>query len=96
MLLQWDSQLFHLNYWSTTAAAVIDVLQLCAQVLTEADYKRADTALCCHFKIDKADLVLPESAFSGKDERGCDISKSMLMLHCVIEPHSLSHSGLKH
>ena len=70
--------------------------QLCAQVLAEADYKWADTALCCHFEIDKADLALPESAFSSKDERGHDISMSMLMPHHVIEPHSLSHSGLKH
>ena len=79
-----------------TAAAVADALQLCAQVLAEADYKQADAALCCHFEIDKADLMLPESAFGGKDEHGHDISMSMLMPHCVIKPHSLSHSGLEH
>ena len=69
--LRWDSRLFHLDYWSTTAAAVVDVPQLCAQVLAE-------------------------SAFGGKDEHSCDISTPMLMLHCVVEPHSLSHSGLEH
>ena len=58
MPLRRDGQLFHLDYWSMTAAAVVDAPQLCAQVLAEADYEWADTALCCHFKIDKADLVL--------------------------------------
>ena len=70
--------------------------QLCAQVLAEADYKHADAALCCHFEIDKTTVALPESAFGGKDERRRDISTSMLMLHCVIKPHGLSHSRLKH
>ena len=50
MPLRWDSQLFHLDYWSTTADAVINVLQLCAQVLTEAGYRHTDAALCCHFR----------------------------------------------
>ena len=94
--LRWDGQLFHLNYWSTTADAVVDAPQLCAQVLAEADYKQADAALHHHFEIDEATLALPESAFSGKDERRRNISTSMLMPHCVIETHSLSHSGLEH
>ena len=79
-----------------TAAAVINVPKLCAQVLAEADYEQVDTALCHHFEINKADLTLPESAFSGKDEHGCNISMLMLMPHCVIKPHSLSHSWLEH
>ena len=66
------------------------------QVLAEADYKQADAALCHHFEIDETTIALLESAFGGKDECGCDISTSMLMLHHVIEPHSLSHSGLEH
>ena len=70
--------------------------QLCAQVLTEADYRHADAALCCHFEIAETDVTLPESAFSGKDEHRCNITMSMLMLHHVIEPHGLSHSRLKH
>ena len=94
--LRWDSQLFHLDYWSTTADTVVDVLQLCVQVLTEAAYKHADAALCRHFEIDETTVALPESVFGGKDECGRNISTSMLMLHHVIEPHSLSHSGLEH
>ena len=96
MPLQWDGQLFHLNYWLTTANAVVNVLQLCVQVLTEADYRHADTALCCHFKIAETDITLPESAFSSKDKHRHDITMLMLMLHCVIKPHSLLHSRLKH
>ena len=94
--LRWDGRLFHLDYWSTMADAVVDVLQLCAQVLAEVDYRCADAALCCHFRIDETNVALLESAFSSKDERGCNITMSMLMLHHVIEPHGLSHSGLKH
>ena len=89
--LRWAGWLFHLDYWSTTA--VVDAPQLCAQVLAEADYKRADAALCRHFEIDETTVALPESAFGGKDERGRDISTSMLMPHRVIKPHGLSHSG---
>ena len=74
--LRWDGRLFHLDYWSTTADAVVDAPQLCAQVLTEAAYKRADAALCRHFEIDETTVALPESVFGGKDERGRDISKS--------------------
>ena len=94
--LRWDGRLFHLDYWSTTADAVVDAPQLCAQVLAEADYRRADAALCRHFEIAETDVALPESAFGGKDERGRDITTSMLMPHRVIEPHGLSHSGLEH
>ena len=96
VLLRWDGQLFHLDYWSTMADTVVDVLQLCVQVLTEAAYKCTDAALCHHFEIDETTVALPESVFGGKDERGRDISTSMLMLHHVIEPHGLSHSGLEH
>ena len=78
------------------ADAVVDAPQLCAQVLAEADYRCTDTALCHHFEIDEANIVLLESAFGGKDKHRCDITMLMLMLHCVIESHSLSHSGLKH
>ena len=94
--LQWDGRLFHLDYWSTTADAVIDAPQLCAQVLAEADYRRADAALCCHFGIDETNVVLLESAFGSKDKHRRDITTSMLMLHCAIKPHGLSHSGLEH
>ena len=87
--LQWDGQLFHLNYWLTTANAVVDVLQLCAQVLAEADYRHTDAALCCHFEIAEPNVALLESAFSGKDKHRCDITMLMLMPHCVIEPHGL-------
>ena len=93
--LRWDGRLFHLDYWSTTAGAVVDAPQLCAQVLAEADYRRADATLCRHLSA-ATDVVLPESAFGGKDERGRDITTSMLMPHRVIEPHGLSHSGLEH
>ena len=72
------------------------MLQLCVQVLTEADYRHADTALCCHFEITEPNVTLLESAFGGKDECGCNITTSMLMLHHVIKPHGLSHSGLEH
>ena len=88
--LRWDGRLFHLDYWSTTANAVVDAPQLCAQVLAEADYRRADAALCRHFEIAETDVALPESAFGGKDERGRDITTSMLMPHRVIEPHGLA------
>ena len=65
-------------------------------MLAEADYRHTDAALCRHFEIAETNVVLLESAFGSKDERGRDITTSMLMPHCVIEPHSLSHSGLKH
>ena len=65
-------------------------------MLAEADYRCADAALCCHFKINETNITLLESAFGGKDECGRDITTSMLMPHCVIKPHSLSHSGLEH
>ena len=65
-------------------------------MLAEADYRRADAALCCHFEIAETDVALLESAFGGKDERGRDITTSMLMPHRVIEPHGLSHSRLEH
>ena len=65
-------------------------------MLAEADYRHADAALCRHFEIAETDVALPESAFGGKDERGRDITTSMLMPHRVIEPHGLSHSGLEH
>ena len=78
------------------ADAVVDALQLCAQVLTEADYRHTDAALCHHFEIAETDVALLESAFGSKDEHRHDIAMLMLMPHCVIEPHSLLHSGLKH
>ena len=65
-------------------------------MLTEAAYKHTDAALCRHFEIDETTVALPESVFGGKDERGRDITTSMLMPHRVIEPHGLSHSGLEH
>ena len=94
--LQWDSWLFHLDYWSTTADAAVNALQLCVQVLTEASYRHIDAALCCHFEINETNITLLESVFGSKDEHRCDITMLMLMLHCAIEPHSLPHSGLKH
>ena len=78
------------------ADTVVDAPQLCAQVLAEADYKRADAALHSHFEIDETTVTLLESAFGSKDECGCDISMSMLMPYRVIEHHGLSHSGLEH
>ena len=65
----------------------------CSQRLTTG----AQTQLCAvTSRSTETDVALPESAFGGKDERGRDITTSMLMPHCVIEPHGLSHSGLEH
>ena len=36
--LRWDGRLFHLDYWSTTVAAVVDAPQLGAQVLAESAF----------------------------------------------------------